>query len=901
MPLAPGTRLGPYEIAGALGSGAMGDVYRAQDTRLGRSVAVKVLPAQFAQDAERLSRFEREARAIAKLNHPHILAIHDVGEHHGLRFIVTELVEGKPLQGPLALRKLLDVAAQIADGLSAAHAAGIVHRDLKPDNILLTGEGRVKILDFGLARDLPASRDGETIAQPGTEAGLVLGTVSYMSPEQARGQDIDARSDQFSLGVVLYELATGRPAFQRDSAPQTLAAIIEADPDLTALAAFPTPLRWLVERCLAKDRTERYASTADLYRDLRQLRDRQSELTRSGVPDTVARRVKRRPWPAIAAGMALVALAGATLMIRSASRFSIDQYRFLPLAVTPGVESMPAWSPDGQTIAYSGEVDGYYQIFTRRLDQSSPSKLTALDGDCLFPQWNGAGTRVFFEVERPQPSGRRRSDLWVISAAGGQPEPIVEGISAYAVGPDGSTIVFVSPAEGDTYQMFALETPGGAPRALTTLSGGTWVSGGFDLNTPEFRFSPDGRQVAIGENTNRVLLMANPLQATGTTGRWVRAAPEAGGDVMLDGFSWLPDSRHLVFNVRDPEGGDSALWMGDAERGRLRRLTASQQWETTPAVSPDGSRVAFSTTPLDWDLVEITLPGGRLQPVIASSRYDGWGDWLPDGEGVIFSTQRTGRFEIWMHRFRDATERALITPADFPGETSFFLVQGAVSRDGRSVAYVRFTGANARIFVSAMSGSRPVQLTPGADAPREDGPSWSPDGRWIAFRRGERLLKALASGGTPPIEVTAGVGTGPDGGGAAALWTPGGEALIYKSTAGLQQVSAEGGPLRLITAERPIIFDLAPDGRSLYAIVERQRRSLELVTIDVASGATTPLAPLGRWPLAPDVVMYRDTIRALRVSRDGKRLMFAYLNPRADIWILDGLTVPRRSWWPFGQ
>ncbi len=289
-----GRTLAQYRITAAIGAGGMGEVYRATDTRLGREVAIKVLPSATASDPDRRHRFEQEARAASALNHPSILTVHDIGETDGIVYIAMELVEGKTLRELLAseealpTKKLLDLAVQIADGLAKAHSAGIVHRDLKPENIMVSRDGFAKILDFGLAKlTQPASQVESVlptaIAAP-TEPGTVMGTAGYMSPEQASGQPVDFRSDQFSLGSILYEMASGKRAFERKTGAETLVAIIREEPEpLTQLAPkAPAPVRWIVERCLAKDPEERYASTKDLARDVKSTRDHLSESSLSG-------------------------------------------------------------------------------------------------------------------------------------------------------------------------------------------------------------------------------------------------------------------------------------------------------------------------------------------------------------------------------------------------------------------------------------------------------------------------------------------------------------------------------------------------------------------------------------------------------------------------------------------
>ena len=294
MTLAPGFRLGPYEILAPLGAGGMGEVYRAKDPRLGRDVAIKVLPASLSEDADRLRRFEKEARSASALNHPNIVTVYEIASSDSTSYIAMELVSGMTLRqmlsdGPLPTKKLLRVATQIAEGLARAHEAGIVHRDLKPENVMVAPDGLVKILDFGLAKlTLPEGQGGGTHAPTvsgGTEPGIVMGTVAYMSPEQARGKPFDFRSDQFALGSVLYEMATGKSAFARESGPETMAAVIRDEPEPLGTIAprTPAPLRWIIERCLGKEPHERYGSTSDLARDLATLRDHLMEATSSGA------------------------------------------------------------------------------------------------------------------------------------------------------------------------------------------------------------------------------------------------------------------------------------------------------------------------------------------------------------------------------------------------------------------------------------------------------------------------------------------------------------------------------------------------------------------------------------------------------------------------------------------
>jgi serine/threonine protein kinase len=337
MPLGPGSRLGPYEIIALLAAGGMGEVYRARDTRLDRDVAIKVLAPYLSSSPAALTRFEREAKAVAALSHPAIVAIHDFAAHEGTAYAVTELLAGQTLRerlvaGSLPVRTALDYCVQVAEGLAAAHDKGLVHRDLKPENLFVTTEGRAKILDFGLVRREAAESDPGTVTVSSpTSPGTLLGTVGYMSPEQASGRPVDFRSDQFSLGSVLYEMLSGRRAFAGLSSPETLSAIIRDEP--TPVAALnpsvPLPLRWILERCLAKDPAARYVSTHDLARELRTLLEHLPEATPaadlpSGVPATsptgrFVQRIRRNRPAITAAATALLILLSAAPATRSRS------------------------------------------------------------------------------------------------------------------------------------------------------------------------------------------------------------------------------------------------------------------------------------------------------------------------------------------------------------------------------------------------------------------------------------------------------------------------------------------------------------------------------------------------------------------------------------------------------
>ena len=423
MPLAAGTRLGPYEIAAPIGAGGMGEVYRARDTRLGRDVAVKILPPELAHDPTRRQRFEFEARAVAALNHPNIVAIYDVGEG----YIVTELVDGGPLRGArFGLRKTLDIAAQIASGLAAAHESGIVHRDLKPDNILLTRDGRVKILDFGLAKlSAEASIAATETMTVHTDPGVVMGTVGYMSPEQIRGLPADQRSDLFNLGLILYEMLAGRRAFQGETSPETMAAILREDPPELP-ETLPVSVRQIVARCLEKDPANRFQTAKDLGFALSQ--------PTSGVQTvgSVARG-RRMLWPVTLAAAVVAFIAG--YLLRHAPDF--PRWRGVMLGGTETAMS-PRLSPDGHTLAFLATVEGIPQVAIMKPKTGNLAILTTAkdNGYALSTSWSYDGTRIFFDRWTDVPRG-----IYSVPALGGPERLLLEDASAPEALPDGSLMV----------------------------------------------------------------------------------------------------------------------------------------------------------------------------------------------------------------------------------------------------------------------------------------------------------------------------------------------------------------------------------------------------------------------------------------------------------------------------
>ena len=493
MTISAGTRLGPYEILAPIGAGGMGEVYRARDPKLGREIAVKVLPTATASDPERRQRFELEARAASALNHPNILTVYDIGEADGSLYIAMELVEGRTLRElvasgePLPTKKLLDLSVQIAEGLAKAHAAGIVHRDLKPENLMVSKDGYVKILDFGLAKlSESVSQDSSAlptaIAAP-TQPGTVMGTAGYMSPEQASGRPVDYRSDQFNLGSILYEMATGKRAFQRGTGPETLVAVIRDEPEPLAVLApkSPAPVRWIVERLLAKDPEERYASSKDLARDLKSVRDHLTETSFSGGLEAAEPvKVRRRGW-ALPALLALAAGIAAGFLLRNLTGSKTGPPPAIKqLTFARGAIRTARFAPDGQTIVYGAAWEGLpLEIFSTRADSSESRSLGLPSADVLAISSTG---ELAISLHRRYMFGFQSvGTLARVPLAGGAPREVLEDVEDADWSPDGANLAVTRVVSNRG----RVEYPVG--KALYDTAG--WAG--------SVRVSPDGRLVAF--------------------------------------------------------------------------------------------------------------------------------------------------------------------------------------------------------------------------------------------------------------------------------------------------------------------------------------------------------------------------------------------------------------------
>jgi Tol biopolymer transport system component len=915
---------GPYEILTLLGEGGGGHVYRAWDPRLRREVALKVLRQRSEADPERVHRFIAEARAASTLNHPNIVTVFDAAVDGDTPFIVSELIDGRTLReeiarGPVPTKRTLDLATQIADGLAAAHGAGIVHRDLKPENIMVTRTGRAKILDFGLARPggFEAAR-GETLdlsqaadLQTQTELGLRAGTIPYMSPEQARGTAAGFHSDQFSFGLILYEMVTGRPAFRRETPAATLDAIINDEPPVSGLdARTPVQFRWIIERCLAKDPDERYGATTDLHRDLRTLRDHLGEISARETGDAAPARLT--VWGGLlAAGSLLALLAIGLMLLNPAPELSpVDPaaLRFTPLATEKAYEGLPAWSPDGQHIAYVGDVDGTLQIFTRRPGSPDPpAQVTHEQYDCKYPFWSPDSRRIYY-VSR----ARRRDAIWSISTAGGKPDVLIEDAIRGAISPDDRTLAFLrDESEDDIVSAASLwlsRRIGSGPWATGTaemtatkyerLGNMRFVEAvmAFSADSTKLGFSAVTRSVDVAPEKRGWQLWILPLPDGEPARRlqwWPDPVPRAAA------FTWLPDNRHIVLSLTSITTPGSDLWMADLVGDRAWPMTRGPGSSSDPSASPGGDQVAFTTGESDYDVVEVPLAGGPPRPVLASSRNESDPSWSADGNLLAYVTDRNGPQEIWL-RSREGDEwqdRSIITQREFVDDVTIMLGAPALSPDGRQVAYQR-NGRKPiwplRIWVSLTASGAPSPLLPAAYEGYQSAPTWSPDGSWIAFtdwtERQWKLAKVRVGGGEGPTVLrTDGLPN------ASPHWSPRNDFITWETPRGLLLVSPDGKPDRLLTGESLIAHTWSRDGSEIFGLKYGDDQRVKLVSFDPRQidAPGRELADLG--PAIP----VNNQVRGLTVAPGARTIATSMISRlHGDLYLLTGFhqAKPRSRW-----
>ncbi|HEV8610038.1 MAG TPA: protein kinase [Thermoanaerobaculia bacterium] len=739
MTLSTGSRLGPYEIIAPLGSGGMGEVYRARDSRLGREVALKVLPEELSGDTDRLARFEREARSASGLNHPHIVTVYDVGRAESHSYIAMELVDGRTLRdilatGSVTAKRGVAIAAQAADALAKAHSAGIVHRDLKPENVMVSRDGFVKILDFGLAKltvPSPSSDSGSVAptAIDATRPGAVLGTVGYMSPEQARGGEVDFRSDQFSFGAILYEMASGRRAFHGDSAPETMAAIIRDEPESLARAApaGPAPYRWIVERCLQKDPDDRYASTRDLSRELADLRDHFSEIDRSGTFAEAAPAAQsrgRRSWLALAVAVLLAFAAG----LGAAAFWTSRRAPSLPPAIRTltysGLDQSPAVSPDGRTIAFTSRRDGAPRIWIKQLATGGEAALTAGPDD--YARFSPDGSAILYQHREGNSFAIYRS-----SVVGGEPRKVLADASHADWSPDGKLIAFLrwSNVNGITISIVGVAAADGTgPREIARVAN-------HQLVQP--RWSPDGSTIAAAELSIAGAPRSYWLTELRTGA--VKALPSLTTNGFLSAPAWTPSSEEIIYSQAESVVGNVTSSSARIMRQNVRSgKGAAILWIPSNALTVDvlgPGQIVFDASPVRENLREVPLgasPPAPGAPLSAEGRWLTQGNasdrqpcYSPDGEWIVFSSNRSGNLDLWEVSRKTGSVKRVTDDAADDWDPGFM-------PDGRLIWSSNRSG-EFEVWIAEADGSGARQVT--RDEMDAENPTATPDGKWIVYNQ----------------------------------------------------------------------------------------------------------------------------------------------------------------------
>lgn len=695
MGLTAGTRLGPYEVVSQLGAGGMGEVYRARDLKLGRSVAIKVLPPSVAKDHETLERFQREAKVLASLNHPNIASIYEF-EDSGKPALIMELVEGptladRLLTGPVSIEDALPIAKQICDALEYAHERGIIHRDVKPANIKVTADGTVKLLDFGLAKALEETAvtadisSSPTFTNLATQAGLILGTAAYMSPEQAKGRRVDRRADIWAFGCVFFEMLAGNKTFHGETVTDTLAEIIKVDPDWTLLpASTPRKIRTLIERCLKKDAKQRLQAIGEARITIEEvLAGKDTRVDEAATKPTARENRSIVGWIGGFVVGALLVAAISWWMARSAS--APAAMHFSAVTSFAGVQAQPALSPDGRSVAFVSNRDGHYNIYVGLVRGGELVQITHGDALKSRPSWSPDGSTLAYA----QLNDSGLTDIWEVSALGGTPRMVVVDANDAAWTPDGRSLVYES-ADG---MVWTCGIAGENPHLLVHMDP--------PQTATELRVSPDGKMVAIA------VRLPGPYGELGvadiSTGK-LRLLTQDQALVLSP--AWTPDSHFIYFS--SSRGGTLNIWKIGADGRGLQQVTAGEGDDAELDVSTDGKRLVFAALRSNIGLAEWDTqvqPGAASVKVVANdpARNEFGPAYSPDGKRIAFFTNLKG------------TENESISVADANGGNAAQLVRDSRINllphwlpDGNRIAYSSWDNqGSGEGRVVAVSGGAP--------------------------------------------------------------------------------------------------------------------------------------------------------------------------------------------------
>jgi eukaryotic-like serine/threonine-protein kinase len=902
----PGDVISHYRILRQLGSGGMGVVFEAEDLKLQRKAALKFLPEEFSRDGIAVERFQREARAASALNHPGIYTIYEIDEQEGRWFIATELLEGQTLSdriasGPIPLEPLLDIAIQIAEALETAHARGIVHRDIKPENIFLTERNQAKVMDFGLAKvswkmrrvaegaSVTGGHAESTISDVNlTSPGATLGTVAYMSPEQARGDELDARSDLFSFGAVLYEAASGKRAFPGNTPAVVFEAILNLQPDPFLLEPREKgeEFEWVVEKALEKDRELRYQTAAEMRADLKRIQRGPSSGRVTPVKTAVATSLGRSVANESVSGFGwikrlgtaagLVALAAAGFLVWRYSKNSVKTpaapIREAPLVGMPGLKADPVFSPDGNQVAFvwdGGAPGAPLNLYVKLVGAGSPLRLTNADTDVRSPAWSPDGR--FLAYERPAGPD---PGIFTVAALGGTERRLTELLSgerSWRVTSEGldwspteDWIVFSdAPTAGQPMSLYLVSPTTGERKlmAQTTVSN----SSGGDSRP---RYSVDGKMIAfVRTNTDSV--------------EDLFTIPSSGGAVTqltfdkarIDGLSWSADGKSIIF--ASGRTGGSSIWRISAEGGTEKdEGLRAEEYIAGLDIAPRGDRMAYATNSFDTNIWKMDLTNGgvrgtNLRMLITSTRIDWSPAYSHDGKKIAFVSTRSGNFEIWSCG-SDGSNSQQITNLSDPVVDS-----PAWSPDGQWIAFTATTNGSTQINIMSADGGAPRALTSGAG--ESFGPAWSGDGKWIYYasdRTGATQVFRIPAQGGPQEQITEDGGTWP-------VVPTDGNYLYFRKPAEariLRIPTAGGIEEEILSLPNPSRL-WAPGADRIY-FIQRGREKAEMMAYDFKTRETTTVAALSS---------SLRSAQGMSLSPDGHSLLYDQVDHiDSDILLIDG-------------
>jgi serine/threonine protein kinase len=790
-----GQTISHYKILEKLGEGGMGVVYKARDTHLDRFVAIKVLPPEKVADPERKQRFVQEAKAASALNHPNIITIYDIDQGEGIDFIAMEYVDGRTLdeligRKGLKLSEALKVSVQMADALAAAHEAGIVHRDLKPGNVMVTGKGQVKVLDFGLAKLTEVAESGEGVTrtlESLTEEGMIVGTVSYMSPEQGEGKKVDARSDIFSFGAVLYEMVTGQRAFPGESNLAILTAILREEPKAISqfVKGVPQELEKIIKRCLRKDRQRRWQTMTDVKVGLQDLKEEMDSgsLAAAGMPQP-----KRRLgliWAAVL--LALVAAFAAFLWLtHSSSKTPPSPMTAIPLTSDPGFEMAPSFSPDGNQVAYVADGGkGDWGLYIKQIGSGSPFLRAKSTREEIGPLWSPDGGSIAFL----RGLGPDKAAVLLIPALNGPERQLAEihaplDLMEELNGPfllwlpDGKWLVTSDKGSaGEPFGLFLVSVETGEKRKLTSPPA-KWFGDFYPA------LSPDGHTLAftrfVSDAQSDLYLM--PISSNyAPEGEPKRLTFDDQGDKMP---AWTANGREIVF-VHGSEHFHSLWRIGAFGPSAPEPLPFAGVGEgaTSPAISRQGNRLAYMQGLFDTDIWRVDVPdyGGKAGPpkmLISSTRVDHQAKFSPDSKRIALVSYRSGNSEVWICD-SDGSNPVQVTSMNWP----FIGTLSGWSPDGERVAFSATEQESSAAYSVSTQGGKPIRLSEGS------APNWSGDGQWIYFssdRSGQAQVWKISARGGTPLKVTLNGGDLP-------VESKDGKTLFYLKNGGLWKVSIQGG------------------------------------------------------------------------------------------------------------